>query len=169
MRLTPLFAYTCSLALILPILFPSARLFYFAPFLILSFYQLPLPKCLWWALICGFIVDLLSSQTRLGIYSINYCVTAALLYRYKYFFFEDRPSTIPVMTACFAFVSALIQLGLFYITGKVFSFSWEWVKSDLLWMPLQDAFYALIAFTLPSWLFTKTGLRYYILTFYRNR
>lgn len=149
MNLLFLFAYICGLTLTLPLLFPSLRLFYFSPFLVFCFYRNSFSSCLWWALLCGLIVDLLSNQTRLGTYALNYCLTTAFLYGYKQHFFEDRLSTLPVMTFCFAILSTAIQVGILYGFGKPFTLSWEWIKSDLFWMPLQDALYAAAAVAFP--------------------
>jgi rod shape-determining protein MreD len=143
------FVYAFCLAMIIPIFFPSLYLLYFAPFLILSFYRYSLPHCLWWAFTCGLIIDLLSSQTPLGTYTINYCFTTICLYRYKFLFFEDRLSTLPVMTFCFATLSTLIQAGLIYFIGMSFSLSWQWVLSDLFLNAFQNAVYAGLAFSLP--------------------
>jgi rod shape-determining protein MreD len=147
--LLPLFLYACSLTLTLPLLFSSFHLLFFAPFLVLSFYRSPLPYCLWWALICGFIIDLLSSHMRLGAYAFNYCLTTLCLYRYQLYFFEDRFSTLPVMTFFFSLLSALIHVFFAYLTGLSFILSWSWLANDLFWMPLQNALYAIVAFTLP--------------------
>lgn len=150
MHLLGLCAYSFGLAMVLPLFFPSLHLLFFAPFLALCFYRCSLSGCLWWALSCGFVIDLLSAQTRLGTYAMNYCLTTLCLYRYKFHFFEDRLSTLPIMTLCFACLSTLIQTAIFYMIGKSFSLSWEWMASNLFFSPLQDALYAGLAFTLPS-------------------
>jgi rod shape-determining protein MreD len=144
------FIYAFGLALIFPIFFPSLYLLYFAPFLVLNFYRCSLQSSLWWAFTCGLMIDLLSSQTPLGIYAINYCFTTICLYRYKFLFFEDRLSTLPVMTFCFAIVTTLIQTGLIYFIGMSFSLSWQWVLSDLFLNAFQNAIYAGLTFSLPS-------------------
>lgn len=143
-------AYSFGLAMVLPLFFPSLHLLFFAPFLVLCFYRCPLSSCLWWALSCGFVIDLLSAQTRLGTYAMNYCLTTLFLYRYKFHFFEDRLSTLPIMTLGFACLSTLIQIAIFYTIGKPLSLSWEWMTNNLFFSPLQDALYAILAFTIPS-------------------
>jgi hypothetical protein len=145
MKYLLLFLYTCLLTLTLPLLFSSLHLLFFAPFLVLCFYRYPLPYCLWWALICGFIIDLLSSHMRLG----AYCFTSLCLYRYQLYFFEDRFSTLPVMTFFFSILSVLTHVCFSYFTGLPFTLSWSWLANDLLWMPIQNALYAIVAFTLP--------------------
>lgn len=137
--------------MILPLLFPFWHPLYFAPFLIICCKRRPLPVCLGWACACGLFIDLFSSYTPLGNYCLNYCLSTLCLYRYRWHLFEDRFSTLPLLTSCFACLSFLIQIGMFTITGKSFALSWKIVGDNLLWMPLQDAFYAILAFNLPYW------------------
>lgn len=158
-RTKALFIYTVLIVLVIPPLFPNLVLTFFAPFLMFAFYHNNKVVCLWLALICGFMIDLLSAQTRLGVTALNYCLTVVLFYSQKRHFFEDRLSTLSLMTFIFVFTSTLIQAVLLYAFGQGILLSWEWVKSDLIWMPLIDALYAAIAFTLPSLFFPKIPTR----------
>lgn len=144
-----LFVYACCLANILPLLFSSLHLVYFAPFLVLALYRCPLNHALWWSLGCGLILDLYSAQTRLGIYALNYCLTTLTLYGYKTHFFEDRLSTLPVMSLCYSCLSNFIQSCLLLIIGNPFHFSWEWVQADIFSIPLQTSLYSMLAFSGP--------------------
>lgn len=148
-RLTILFAYTLLLFFLLPLQWPNLHLLYFAPFLAIAIYKTTRVNALWLAFFCGIIVDLLSAQTRLGMHALNYCITIFILYGQRKNFFEDRYSTFPTMTFLFAFISTLIQVGLLNLFGHGVILSWAFVKSDLFWMPLRDALYAAIAYTLP--------------------
>ncbi|WP_068468408.1 rod shape-determining protein MreD [Candidatus Protochlamydia phocaeensis] len=150
MRLLILFIYTFLLAFVLFPLFPSLRLTFFAPFLIISFYRQHKINCLWLAILCGFVLDLFSTQTRIGFYALTYCLTVELLYSSKRHFFEDSLSTIPLMTFFFAILATLLQTVLLYIFGQGLILSWQWAKNDLFWMPLQDALFAGLAFSFPS-------------------
>ena len=154
-----LFIYTFLLALTLPLFFPYFHVLFFAPFIIYSFYRSSLSICLWWSLACGVIVDLFSADTKLGHTALNYCLVTFFLYRYQFHLFEDRLSTLPVMTFCFTAFSTIIQITIFYIMGRTFSLSWQWGFNDLLFMPLQGAIYSILAFTLPL----------FILNFWRRR
>ena len=82
------------LALIAAILFPAIiqwiPLTFFAPFLVIAYYKCGYVKCLWLSLLCGLIIDLLSSHTTTAIHSINYCITTAILYNRTKFFFDDK-------------------------------------------------------------------------------
>lgn len=145
-RTSLLFFYTLTLMILLP----QMPLLYFAPFLVISFYKQTFTTCLWLSLLCGLIVDLFAAQTRLGLYGINYCITTFFLYSQRTHFFEDSLSTVPILTLFFSISSTLIQTALLYAMGQDLLLSWMWVRSDLFLMPLVDAVYAAIAFTLPS-------------------
>lgn len=163
-----LFAYVGFLAMSLPLFFPFWHALYFVPFLVLCFYRCPFIHALWWSLLCGFIVDLFSAETRLGTFAMNYCLTTFFLYHYKFHFFEDRMSTLPTLTFAFSCLSMLIQVVIFYAIGKSISLSWEWVINDLMAIPLQGALYAILAFTLPAWIATYLKTRYFLFRKFRS-
>lgn len=135
--------FTASLA-------PQVNLLFFAPFFVYLFYKKPLIFCLWTSLLCGVVLDLLSAQQRFGLYAINFCITTALLYQQKRNFFEDSLSTIPILTFLFSVVSTCLQVILLFVFDKGIPLSWEWAGSDLILMPLLDAFYGFALFSLPS-------------------
>ena len=141
--------FALALNLFMPALFPALNLTFFAPFLVVSFYKKPLFICLWFALICGVVLDLLASEHRLGLHAINYCLATWLLYDQKRNFFEDSLSTLPIMTFFFSVISTGIQAILLYIFEHGIAFSWEWAGTDLVIMPLCDAAYAFVSFTIP--------------------
>lgn len=149
-HLSILFLYTLSLTIILPSLLPDLPLLFFAPFLVSAFYQQNKMRCLWLALVCGLIIDLLSSQMRFGFYALNYILTVELLYGYKYHFFEDHLTTLPLLTCIFTVLLTAIHLLLLYLFGYGIIPTWTWVKNDLILMPLYDGLYAFIAFSLPT-------------------
>lgn len=151
-----MFAATCFLTLFFPIFFPSIRLMFFAPYLIVLFYKQPYHRCLWGAFLCGFIIDLLSSQTRMGLTALNYTVTTVLLYKQRLNFFGDNQSTLPIMTLLFAFISTAFQWALMLMFDKSFDITLNGLAADFAAMPIFDAVYAYIAFILPwVWLHPK--------------
>jgi rod shape-determining protein MreD len=150
------FVYTCALTLFLPVLFPHLALLYFAPFLILSFYSKNKLTALWLALICGLIIDLFSTHARLGLNALNYCIVTWFLYPQKYHFFEDSVTTLPIMTLLFSLFSTIIQVALFYLFDQRIALSWNWIKNDLLWLPIVDAIYAALGFSLLYILLPRT-------------
>lgn len=138
-----------------PILFPSLRLIFFAPFIVVFYYKKSYEFCLWSSFLCGLAVDTLSSTMRLGLYAIDYCLTTALLYNQRRHFFADSITTLPIMVFFFSIISTLLQLLLIDIFEKGINVSWSWIATDLIYMPAIDALYAFVFFVLPSLLFGK--------------
>lgn len=150
-----LFLYTSALTFVLPALLPSLKLAYYAPFLIFACYRYSKTTCLWLALLCGLIFDLFSAQMRFGIYAMNYTLTVYVLYGFKNYFFEDSLTTLPIMTILFTYLSAVMQLFLLYALNSENIGSWDWLKVELIEMPLKNALYAALAFTLFALFFPR--------------
>jgi rod shape-determining protein MreD len=155
------FVFIASLFFVLcfPALFPSWRLMFFAPFLIILFYQKPFLTCLWISLLCGLLLDLLSSHVRIGMYAIDYCLTTWILYQQRRNFFADSLSTLPLMTFFFSVLATILQLGLIYVFQQKVIVSWQWVFTDLIYMPVFDALFAFSFFVLPAALIGKRPRR----------
>lgn len=133
------------------------RILFFAPFLVIAYYNQTLRSCLWLSLLCGFLIDLLSSQHRLGLFALNYCLTTLFLYQQKKHFFQDNPTTFPLMTFFFSVLSTSIHIALLMFFGKPLFLTSDFFTQDLIRLPLYDAFYAGIAYTFPYLLFPKKG------------
>jgi len=146
MRVSTLFAFILALFGIL--FFPHTHLLYFAPYLILAFYKHSRFAVLWRAIACGVIIDLFSSTPHFGLTALNYCIVSWILYGQNRNFFEDKPSTLPLMTFFFAILSTLTSVILFFFFTQPIALSFKWVFTDLICMPLFDGFYALL-FSLP--------------------
>jgi len=138
-----------------PVLFPSLRLLFFAPYLIIVFYRRSRLVSLWHALAAGLIVDAFSSHAFFGITSLNYCLVAFFLYGQTRNFFEDKLSTLPFMTFLFSFLSSSFQAILLNFFGYTFPLSLLWVFTDLFLMPFLDAAYGCLLFSLPFYLYKK--------------
>lgn len=132
-----------------PIFFPRVHLFYFAPYLVICLYRHSRIALLWRACLCGVIIDLLSSGSLFGLTSINYCCVAFLLYGQTRHFFEDKLSTLPLMTFLFSLLSTGFLAGGALFLQRGYPLSWIWVATDLIGMPIADALYALLVFSLP--------------------
>lgn len=154
-NLRVIFFITFFLTIASPSLFPSIRLFYFAPFLVVANYQCRMQTVLWLAVLCGMIIDLLSSAPRLGIDAMSYFISMIILYRQKKNFFADSVSTLPLMTCLFSSLSMLITGFLLYIIDMQNIYSWKWLLTDVIIYPLVDAFYAFGLFILPAMLLGK--------------
>ncbi|MBA3958583.1 MAG: mreD [Parachlamydiaceae bacterium] len=147
---------TLAAVLCAPVLIPTWPLMFFAPFLIILFYQKSYIACLWASLTAGLVLDLMSSQTHFGLYATSYVATAALLYKQRYNFFADRISTLPLMTFFFSVLATLLQIALIYaFEQKAGGISWHWLLTDLVAMPLLDAGFGFFFFVLPLLLFGR--------------
>lgn len=159
------FLTTLCFTLFVPTLFPAIRLTFFAPFLIITYYQRPFLPALWIAVLCGTVMDLLSSTPRLGIYALNYTLTTFLLYNQRRHFFADSLSTMPIMIYLFCFVSTVLQVVQLYIFDQRIAISWGWALTDLVIMPAFDALFSFCWFVLPFVFFGKPvrrGKEYFI-------
>ena len=139
------------------ILEPSFRLTFFAPFLIIIFYQTSFLSSLYFALLAGLIIDIFSSPLRFGVYALNYTITTAFLYGQTKNYFADSLMTLPIMTFLFAVVSTILQICLLIVFSKVPNISIAWFFSDLLVMPAVDAVFAFCWFILGSMFFGKNS------------
>jgi len=143
-------------------LIPWLHLLPFAPFLVFAYMRCSFPVSLWWALLSGLIIDLMSSQMHFGLHALNYCLTTLAIYTQRKHFFEDKPIALSVFTALFASTSTLLQLLLFSAFERHLPFNWKSLLSDLFAMSILDGIFAFIWFTLPMKLYLhirKTGWR----------
>lgn len=147
---------TSALAVVVPQIAPSVRLIFFAPLLVTLFYQKSLSHCLIFAVGAGVVVDLISSEGRLGIHAINYCLTTSCLYSQRKNFFADSTSTLTLMTLFFSLLSSALEL---FVVRLYTPLSWLSVANHLLLMPPFDALFAFLTFTLPALLFGKRQLK----------
>lgn len=148
-RLDIAFAICLFFMVSMPSIMPHIRLSFFAPFLIIACYQKSLPTCLWLALFCGLTLDLLSSYIRLGLHAFDYCLTLLILYPQRRNFFSDSVTTLPIMTFLFGMISTLLMALLLYSVEALNVFSWPWIFTDLIFMPLLDGLYSFCCFILP--------------------
>ncbi len=135
------------------VFFPSIKFIAFAPFLALLFYRFPLPSCLWIASLCGLLLDLLSSEMRLGVFALNYCLTTLILYHQRHHFFEDKPLSLCLFTWLICLISTPLQWLLTSFFGAPFRFSGKLLATDLFILPLVDVCYAFIALCCPMLLY----------------
>lgn len=153
-----LFILTLLFTLFLPALFPSCRLLFFAPFLVVMYYQKSLSLCLYFSFLCGIILDLLSTSF-IGLHALNFCLVTIFLYSRQRNFFSDNLSTLPLMTFFFSLLSTLLDALLIHTFESTFPFSLKWVFADVFIMPALDASYAFVCFILPFYAFGKRRRR----------
>jgi len=164
MRVNTSLAFWIGLCCLLigPLFFPKVHLFYFVPYLVICLYRYSRILVLWRACLCGIMIDLLSSGSVFGLTSINYCCVSFFLFGQTRNFFEDKLSTLPLMTFLFSFLSTLFLAFSALFIQRAYSFSWKWAVTDLIGMPIVDALYASLVFSLPFQLvFKLRKLRFY--------
>jgi hypothetical protein len=130
-------------------IFPSLNLAFLVPLIVFCYYRTSFARSLWIALACGLLIDLLSSDGRMGLFALNYSLTTACLYHRQKHFFEESISTLPLMTIFFSLLSALIHLPLLFGLESGVPFSFPWIITDILLMPFVDGIYAFFWFSLP--------------------
>ena len=149
-RLDLIFIFSMVSLIATPALLPQWHLLFFAPFLVIASYQKSFSTCLWFAFFCGLFLDLLSSNIYLGLHACCFGLTIAILYPQRRHFFADSISTLPILTFYFSLLSTLISAILFYCIESKNVFSWPWMWTDVIVMPMIDAFYAFCCFILPA-------------------
>ncbi|HSW87473.1 MAG TPA: mreD [Rhabdochlamydiaceae bacterium] len=147
------FLLALTMTLFGTVFFPNLRLIPFAPFLAIVFTRKTFINSLWLACLCGLIFDLLTSQFRLGLYALNYCLTTVLVYHQKRNFFEDKPLALSVFTVLVSCASTVLQLFLLYAFDQGLNLSMKLVLTDMIAMPILDGGYAFLWFALPMKLF----------------
>lgn len=147
------FSIAAFFALFGTALFPQVKFLAFSPFLALLYNRTHFHTALWIASLCGLMVDLLSSEFRLGIHALTYCLATFFLYRQKRHFFEDKPLALSIFTLLISCASSMIELLLISIFDRALPLSMGMLMTDLILMPLFDAVYAFLCFCCPILLY----------------
>lgn len=138
--------YVFLLTFLSSLIFPHTHLLFFAPYLVLTFYKCTRFAVLWRAIGCGSLLDLFSSTPHFGLSALNYCIVCWILYGQTRNFFEDKASTLPLMTFFFSILSTLTSITLILFFSEPIPLSIKWVFTDLFCMPLYDATYAFLLY-----------------------
>lgn len=147
------------MATLAPVCFPTFRLYYFVPFIIITFYQKSFNTCLWLSLFCGVIVDIFFSGDQLGMHAFVYVITTSILFNRKQNFFSDSLTTLPIMTFFYSVIVTVCKTIIFAGMNRSYFFNLAWFFSDLILMPIFDATYAFSFFILPFICFGKKRLK----------
>lgn len=143
------FLIALAATIFFPIFLPSVHLLFFLPYFVGCCYRLTRLQSTMRAFCCGLIIDFLSSASRFGLYTLASTFAVLLCYGFRQQFFEEKLSTLPLMTfifsICFSALDAILSLTLssdFVLCGR-------WLFTDLFEMAIGDALYALVLFALP--------------------
>lgn len=141
--------------LMVPSFFSRVEISFLIAPVVISFYFVSSTTAAWLAFGAGCLLDCLHVLPRLGFLGSAYLGAALIVYPWRLFFFKESLSTLPIMTYLFSFFTTLIQplLALFFDLPS-FTFSLHWFFTDCLIMPLVDAAYACLFFSLPYLLYT---------------
>lgn len=159
----PFFFIAFLACLLIPPVWPTVKIYFFVPFLMISYYQFTFVSCLWISIACGIIVDCLSVHAFFGLNAFVYCITTFILHSQRTHFFADRLSTLPLMTALFSMTATLLFMFSAIILEGKHLLSWHLIYTDLILMPVWDALYGWACFVLPLQLtaeFTRLKRRY---------
>jgi rod shape-determining protein MreD len=125
-------------------LFPFFAIRPFLPLLLLILYTFPQLRSMQIAAFYGLSLDLVCFETPFGTYCVIFTIVMGLLYGQKRTFFEDHPTTIPILSFEFSILLSVVEFGMFTLVGKGFSLSWSWAILDLGVYGLLDALFAFV-------------------------
>ncbi len=143
------FPYTYALFFLFSALFPSLRLFFLAPWPVYVACRHTNGAALLAAFSSGFLLDILTTGTPTGFFTLIYPLALSLILSFKKLFFQEKLLTYPFLTTVFSFLIT----ALYFIFRNIFcakmtltlhSFLTDWIV-----FPFADGLYAFISFTLP--------------------
>lgn len=133
--------------------FLSFPLLAFAPYLCHSLIKDSLRLTLWRCTFIGLLSDLFSSTFFFGGSSVLFCLCVLLLSKTKEWFFSDKIYSLSFLTFFFSFFYSLLFYFFFYVDKHPLELTPYSFATEALLMPLADACYAFIFFTLPETLY----------------
>ena len=134
---------------------PQWGVHYLAPFVVLAALRCSLPISLWLALGCGLLVDLLTSETRLGFHALSYCIALTIVYGLKGTFFRDNRWALPILTCFFTLALALLEGVLYLVLDATHPLSLVYLGKNLFLIPLVDGLYGFVWFSLPAFCYAR--------------
>lgn len=143
------------MTLLLPPSFLPMRLLSFSPFLADLTVRSEKSPPYFFAVFCGLLLDLFSYETRFGFFSLIALMTTFLFFFLRRFLFSDRLLSLPIHTALFSSIFTLLSLLLWRLFHPPLPFTLSSLLHEISLPPLADALYALICFTLPTFLWHK--------------
>lgn len=153
-----------------PLFYPSLKLFFFSPFLAYALLRCSYPNLIWTCILCGSVQDLFS-HLSFGMTPLALTLTVSMIRFSLPPFFIEKASSLPLLTFLISFVYALVSFLLIGFSLSQSTFSFYWVVTDLLLLPLADSLYAFLIFFLPFKIFNQTSkmIRYALIRKKRSR
>lgn len=137
------------------LLFDLPNFTFFAPFLVMVYYQRSFAHNLWISFGCGLILDMISFDTPLGFYASTFLVVSAILFHQRKNFFSDNLSTMPLMVFFFSFLSLFFQIAFISFLERQMPLSKPYLIQRQIFLPVMDAVIAFFLFIFPYRLFGK--------------
>jgi len=147
--LTLLFFSSCVALFFNLYFFPEFRLLVFLPFLSLAMHRLSFFNTLKLAFLSGIVLDLLSIDLPMGFHVLSYLLATSFFYSQKKFLFDDKLFSLALFMIPFSCFTTLIERVLLFFCERELPLTWKSVSSDLLLMPIFDALFAILWFTIP--------------------
>jgi len=129
--------------------FPQLRLHFFSPFLAMSYMHSSLLASLWLSALAGLVIDCMNSQLRFGSFAAIYSIVALITLSKKRHFFSEKLFSLSILSLVVSILITLVHSFILFSTSSGFTVSLKFFFTDFLLMPLIDAFYAFLWFTLP--------------------
>ncbi len=134
----------------------------FVPLLSTNILSLKKEKTLWIAFLIGLLVDLFAS-TKVGIWSLNFCICTLILFRLKTHFYKDKFLHIAIFASIFSSLSSILHAFFSFLFDRHIPFSGEWMATDFIIMPIIDGLYTMAWFFLSFWLYDQAKLKLFLL------
>lgn len=137
-------------------LFSRVELHFFVPPIVMLLTLGTLTQTAWACLLIGCFLDVTSYSPRFGFLALAYLLTVFSMNSCKRLLARDSFITLPFLTYCFSAITSLYEIILALLFDiPLPSHEFRWVLNDVLLMPLLDAAYSIIIFSLPHYLFSR--------------
>lgn len=141
------FALATFLMIFSSSIFPSFKPVFYAPFLVISFFNLGFGATLWLSCLCGLAVDLFSSS-HFGLHALTYVICAFIFYRQRRFF-KEAPINIAIFSSIISLFYTIANAALLFLFDSGIKMNFLGLTTDFVVLPLFDGLYALLCFALP--------------------
>lgn len=140
----------------------SVPLLTFAPFIVFYLMHAPLKSALWKAALVGLLLDCLNSSLPFGFYASAHMICCLILYKKRAILIGDKPFSLALFTFGFSIIFTLLEHGFLSFAKTKLIFSYQALATEFIIMPLCDAAYAFVFFSLPAMIFStikRLGLK----------
>ncbi len=155
----PLFLTIFAL-LLLPYLSPKLHLTCLAPLLTLTALTAKTPKVYRYALLGGLCLDLMSSEHRMGFFTISSLFATWVIHSQRHNFFADKLWGLTLYASLFSLAKTLFEMIALTVFSTLPPLSWKGICSECIIMSAVDGLFALLLLTCPLYLFDLASKSY---------